>query len=393
LPAEIRERLIELARTKYRGYNHQHLTEELVEKEEMQLSRSSVRRILRKIGMASPKKRRAPKHRSRRERYPQEGMLILIDGSLHDWLEGRGPRLTLIAGIDDATGKVPHARFRFQEDAHGYFLLMRGIVQTCGRPLAVYRDRHGIFERGKSEPQTIAEELAGKQEPTQFGRLLEELEITSIAARSPQAKGRVERLFGTFQDRLVSELRLAGATTIEEANAVLWDYLPRFNQRFAVEAAQPGVAYRPLEGGVTSDDLFCFKYWRTAGADNVVRLGEHRIQLLPSVERASYAKARVEIHERLDGSLAVFHEGQQVGSQRAPAEAPVLRARHKGKAPTQQVAVRPEVETVAAGAVDKWADPRAVHLSTALSTTRRPAANHPWRKPFKQATVTNSLNT
>lgn len=393
LPAEVGERVIELARTKYQGYNHQHLTEELVGQEEMQVSRSSVRRTLGEVGMASPRKRRAPKHRSRRERYAQEGMLMLIDGSLHDWLEGRGPRLTLIAGIDDATGKVPCALFRPQEDAQGYFLLMHGTVRTYGRPLAVYRDRHSIFERGKSERQTIAEELAGKQEPTQFGRLLEELEITSIAARSPQAKGRVERLFGTFQDRLVSELRLAGARTIEEANAVLWGYLPRFNERFAVEAAQSGLAYRPLEEGVTIEEVFCFKYWRTVGADNVVKLGEHRIQLLPSAERASYAKARVEIHERLDGSLAVYHEGRKIGSQSAPAEAPVLRARHKGKAPTQQAAVRQEVDIVAVGGVDKWTGPKAVHLSTPRSTTRRPAANHPWRKPFNQATVTNSLNT
>ena len=392
LPAETRQKVIELARTKYQGYNHQHLTEELVEKEGLQLSRSSVRRILREVGMASPRKRRAPKHRSRRERYPQEGMLMLIDGSRHDWLEGRGPRLTLIAGVDDATGKVPYALFRYQEDAQGYFLLMRGVVETYGRPLAIYRDRHAIFERSKGERETIDEQLAGKREPTQFGRLLEELEITSIAARSPQAKGRAERLFGTFQDRLVSELRSAGASTIEEANAVLCEYLPRFNRRFAVEAAQPGLAYRPLEEGVDLDEVFCFKYWRTVGADNVVRLGEHRIQLLPSAERASYAKARVEIHERLDGSLAIYYQGRKIASQAAPAEAPVLRARHRGQAPRGEGAVD-EQGVVVAGAVDKWAGRRAVHLSTARPEARRPSADHPWRGPFKQARVTNSLNT
>lgn len=292
LPDEVKARVLELARGRYAGCNDQHFSELLEELEKIKVSRPSVRRILRAAGIPSPRKRRAPKHRSRRERMPQEGMLLQIDGSRHDWLEGRGPYLTLIGGVDDATGKVPYAIFREQEDAQGYFLLLEHIVRTLGRPIAVYRDGHGIFERSTRGRLTLAEQLKGKPDPTQFGRLLEELDIRSIPASSPQAKGRVERLWGTFQDRLVAELRLAEVSTLEEANQVLWEFLPRYNARFAVPAAQEGVAYRPLEPGVRIEQLFCFEYERTVAADNTVQLGEHRLQLSAGPHRISYARAR-----------------------------------------------------------------------------------------------------
>ena len=324
----VRERVVELARTTYAGCNQQHLTELFAEREQLVLSRTTLRRILQAGGLTSPRTRRAPKHRSRRERYPQEGQLLQIDASRHDWLEGRGPWLTLIGGIDDATGKVPQALFREAEDAHGYFHLLQEILRTYGRPLALYHDRHGIFERSlREQPETLAEQLAGERLPTQFGRLLQELEIGSIPARSPQAKGRIERLWGTFQDRLVSELRLAGASSLAEANAHLGEFLPRFNARFAVPPAVEGVAYRPLPEGLTLERVCCFKYLRTVAADNTVRLGEHCLQLLPGPDRLSYARLAVEVHERLDGSLAVYHQDQCLATRPAPAEAPVLRAR------------------------------------------------------------------
>ena len=196
-----------------------------------------------------------------------------------------------------------------------------------GRPLAVYRDRHGIFERSTKEPDTVAEQLAGKREPTQFGRLLEELEITAITARSPQAKGRIERLWGTFQDRLVAELFLAEATTIDQANAVLTSFLPRFNARFSVFPQLCGTAYRPLAAGTIAAEPFCFKYLATVGNDNTLRFAGQPLQLLPGPEGRSYAKATVTVHERLDGSVAVFHAGRCLTATAAPPEAPTLRAR------------------------------------------------------------------
>jgi transposase len=149
LDESLKKWVSELAQSTYAGCNNQHFTELLAEWEGIILSRSSVRRILLEVGIRSPRRRRAPKHRSRRERYPQEGMLLQTDGSRDDWLEGRGPYLTLIGAIDDATGKVPHGLFREQEDAQGYILLLRQIVASQGIPEALYHDAHGIFERSK----------------------------------------------------------------------------------------------------------------------------------------------------------------------------------------------------------------------------------------------------
>jgi len=368
----LRRRVSELAESTYAGCNNQHTTELLAEREGITLSRSSVRRILLGAGIRSPRKRRAPKHRSRRERYHKEGMLLQIDGSRHDWLEGRGPYLTLIGAIDDATGKVPYALFREQEDAQGYFLMLRQIVDSCGIPMALYHDGHGIFERSRGEPVSLEEQLEGRRKPTQFGRLMEELGITSILSRSPQARGRIERLWGTFQDRLTSELRLAGASTLDEANRVLWGFLPRYSQRFAVPAAQPGSAYLKPGEGLIPEEVFCFKYRRTVGPDNVVRFGEHRLQIVPANGRASYARARVEVHERMDGSLAVYYKGHCLATKPAPSEAPLLRARN--------------IERVIPGMADS--DELAVPIIAVKKTSQpkapwKPGPDHPWRRPFK----------
>jgi hypothetical protein len=174
-------------------------------------------------------------------------MLIQIDGSNHQWLGTKAPWLTLIAGIDDATGTVVAACFREQEDTAGYLHLLRQLVEQWGRPQALYHDRHSIFVRSAKDPDTVAEQLAGKRQPTQFGRAMQHLGIASVTARSPQAKGRIERLFGTLQDRLLVELRLAGVHTLEQANRFLHTFLPRFNARFGVPAADPAPAWRALE--------------------------------------------------------------------------------------------------------------------------------------------------
>ena len=286
---DTQHRVRELAEGRYAGFNHTHLTEMLAEREGIALSRSTVRRVLLADGGRSPRRRRASKRYSRRERYPQEGMLLQIDGSRHDWLEGRGPYLTLVGAVDDATGKVSFALFREQEDAHGYLLMLREIIDHHGVPLALYSDRHGIFQRSPKEPESLDEQLRGRRDPTQFGRALEELDIRLIMAHTPQAKGRVERAWGTFQDRLVSELRLAGVTTIEQANQLLWDFIPRYNERFAVAPAQPGSAYRPLPAGVSLDETLCFKYLRTVANDNTVQFDSAAIQLLSDDHRARRA--------------------------------------------------------------------------------------------------------
>ena len=188
------QKVMELAEGAYAGLNHTHLTEMLAEREDVHLSRSTVRRVLLAGGLRSPRRRRASRRYSRRERYPQEGMLLQIDGSRHDWLQGRGPYLTLVGAVDDATGTVPFALFRQQEDAHGYMLMLKDIIDHHGVPLALYSDRHGIFQRSPKEPESLEEQLRGRRDPTQFGRALEELGIRLILAHTPQAKGRIERV-------------------------------------------------------------------------------------------------------------------------------------------------------------------------------------------------------
>ena len=327
LDITIREQVIELAKDKYKGFNQQHFSEKLDEKERIPLSRSTVRRILLKEGIASPRKRRAPKHRSRRERYPMSGMMLQTDGSPHDWLEGRGPALCLIGAIDDATNEVPYAFFQPQENTAGYIRMLEAITVSHGTPLALYHDQHSIFEVNKGKEPTLEEQLAGKRPQTQLSRILDELGINSIAANSPEAKGRVERLWRTFQDRLVSELRLAGASTEKEANEVLREFLPDYNHRFIVQAKEPGSAYRQLKPGFKPEEVFCYKYTCVVGLDNVVRLQNHRLQILPSPQRQSYARCRVEVQARLDNTLVVFYEGQALKTRPAPLEATKLRTK------------------------------------------------------------------
>jgi hypothetical protein len=262
--------------------------------------------------------------------------------------------MSLIGAIDDATGKVPHALFREQEDSHGYFLLMKGIVSRHGIPLAVYHDRHSIFEVSpdEREHQSVQEQLSGKPMLTQFGRLMAELGITPISARSPQAKGRIERLWLTFQDRLVSELRLAEVSTMEEANHFLEGFLYRFNARFAVPPQQPGSAYRSAEG-LNTEALFCFKYDRVVGSDNVVRFSGRRLQILPSLDRLSYARCAVQVHEQPDGTLKVYYQGRYLDTCPAPPEANKAR------------------QLVSANA--RTAPPGPKSLT-------KPAPDHPWRR-------------
>ena len=232
--------VVRLASTKYSGTNHSHLTELLRERECINLSRPTVRRILVKAGIGSPRSRRSQQHRVRRQRMPQEGMLVQIDGSHHRWLGEEQPRFALLLTVDDATGTVPAAMFCQEEDTPSYFLLMNRLIRRHGIPLAIYSDRHPVFKFTGD----IDRYPAG---PTQFARAMEELGIRMIFARSPQAKGRVERAAATFQDRLVTELRLAGAATITEADELLNSFLPRFNEKFGVQAEQhPFVAYRRL---------------------------------------------------------------------------------------------------------------------------------------------------
>ena len=324
-PKNIQQQVVALAVDRYERINHTHLSELLAEREGLMLSRPTVRRILVRAGLSSPRHRRPPQHRSRRQRMPQEGMLLQLDGSHHLWLEDRGSWLTLLLAVDDATGTAPYALFQEQEDTRGYLSLLQGIIERRGVPLAVYTDGHAVFQprRNPSDLSPVSQ----KESSTQWGRALRELGITQILAHSPEAKGRVERANGTFQDRLVAELRLAGACTLAEANRVLTEFLTRFNQRFGVSAAQPESAYRPVDQELDLGSVLCIKELRRVVKDNTVQYHGRSLQLFPTMERPSYAGARVEVQERLDGRLLVRHREQILTPQEAPPLATELRDR------------------------------------------------------------------
>ena len=323
-PAAICEHVASLRRGKYTGFNDQHFTEKLNEVEGVALSRSSVRRILRGEGIEAVRGRRPQKHRRRRDRRPQAGQMILWDGSRHDWLEGRGPRLCLMAAIDDATGELlPGAHFVDQECTVGYLRVLRDIIKLKGVPLSAYMDRHGSLKRN-DKGWSLEEQLAGRREPTQVKRALDDLGIQVLYALSPQAKGRVERLWGVLQDRLVSELRLAKAKTATHANEVLDAYRADHNARFAITPQDAHQAWRPCPDQETADALCGLQYIRVVANNNTVRVGKRTIDVPRNTRgRATYAKAYVTVRHLLDGRWKVFHGGQLIAEAKgaAPTEA------------------------------------------------------------------------
>ena len=307
-------RVVELARKKYTGFNDHHLTEKLVEVEKLDVGRSTVSRWLRVAGIGPVQKRRPRRHRRRRDRKAQAGVMIQWDGSIHDWLEARGPWLTLVGAIDDATGEfLPGATFAEQECTSAYMHVLRGVLREKGCPWSCYGDRHGIFRRN-DDHWTMAEELRGVQDPTQLGRVLDGLGIERIDALSPQAKGRVERMWRTHQDRLVSELRLAKASSLEEANVVLARYRRDHNRRFVVAAAIVEPAWRKVAPTLDLDRIVSFRYEATVRNDNTIKLDGILIDIPPGPGGRSYAQARVEVRQLLDGRWRVYLHDQRIAT-------------------------------------------------------------------------------
>jgi len=305
------KRIVELAKGKYKDFNDHHLTEKLEEQEEIKLSREKLRQLLRAHGIASPKKRRGIKHRSRRERRAAEGMMLQVDGSPHDWLQGRGPAMCLIGAIDDATGKVMGAFFAQAESSWGYFRLFSDIFRQHGLPQSIYADRHSVFWTDR-EP-TLEEQLINKKPTTEVGRGLEQLGVTLILAHSPQAKGRIERLWNTFQDRLVSELRLAKAKTMQQAQAVLDRHLPVHNRKFSKPALNTQPTWRKVSVQRIEQAL-CFKQQRTVAKDNTISLEGTVLQIPKTSPFGSHANKRVDVHVLLDGAVEFFYKTKKIAS-------------------------------------------------------------------------------
>jgi transposase len=309
LPPEFRQMIQALARDTYAGLNFQHFTEKLGEVEGIQVSPRSVHRICREADITPPRpQKRRSVHRRRRPRCARAGELLQLDGSPHDWLEGRGPRLTLITHIDDATS-FKWASFREGEDLEGYMRVFQTVVEERGIPGAIYSDRTVIVAGAsrRFKPHQDRPDI-----PSQFRRALDELGVAVILANSPQAKGRVERSHGVDQDRLVSELRLAGAGTLEQANTVLVKHLQDVNRRFGVPPKDPTPAWRPRPS-TDLREIFCLKEQRVVAKDNTVRVFGDIIDIPPGPHRRSYADTRVLVHRRYDRTVGIFLDGVRIG--------------------------------------------------------------------------------
>jgi hypothetical protein len=333
LPAAVQQRILTLARGPYAGLNTTHLTEKLQADQGLPVSRATVHRLLRAAGVARPRHRRPPRHRARRPRKAQAGLLVLWDGSPHAWLEARGPQCCLVGAMDDATGALlPGAVFAPAEDTVSYLRLLRSLVGTCGIPVALYMDRHGIFRRTDTA-WTVAEELQGHQDPTQVGRALAALGIEAIYALSPQAKGRIERLWNTLQDRLVAELRLAGISTLAAATAFLPSFTGAFNTRFARPAADTVPAWRPVPRGLDLARVCSLYTEATVLNDHTVRTPGRVLQIPPGPGGRGYAQARVEVRQLLDGTWRIYHRDRLLTTQPAVSGPPPQSLRRRRSAP------------------------------------------------------------
>jgi len=342
-PEELREQILAWVEDRYAGFNDTHLVEILAEREGIAVGRETLRGILRAGGHPPKRKRRPKKHHRRRERSATKGLMVLWDGSPHRWLGQDQPPITLMAAVDDADGELLAAFFLPQETSEGYLRLLRAVLLRRGVPVSIYQDRHSALRRN-DDSWSLEEQLAGRQRPTQVGQALEDLAIQPIFALSPQAKGRVERLFGVLQDRLLAEMQLDGITTLEQANEYLKNWIRRYNRRFQKQPKSDRSSYRSPTG-LGLHKILAFRYQATVLNDNTVRLGGLILDIPPGPNRRSYAKAKVEVRQHLDGAwTAYFHDERIARAPASPLAEPVryIRSRPSGrraKAPRQELFV------------------------------------------------------
>jgi hypothetical protein len=301
IPETVKAKGLTLYAQRYGDFGPTLAAEKLAECHGITLSAETMRGWLRDTGIDHFTRRKRP-HRAWRERKPHVGELVQLDGSHHDWFEGRGPRCVLMAYIDDASSRV-YARFYAYEGTIPAMDSFHRYIRQYGIPLALYADKHSTYH--SPAPPTVEEQLVGVTPTSQFGRALGELGVELIPAHSPQAKGRVERLFHTFQDRVIKEMRLAAVSTLEAANQFLAGYLPIYNQRFAVQPARPADLHRPRPTRRELDRTLCIKTTRGLRRDWTVAHHGHLYQVQTNV-RAT----QVLVEEHVDGTLRITHQGR-----------------------------------------------------------------------------------
>ena len=345
LPLKLKKRIVRLYQKTYTDFGPTLFTEKLEEREGIVISRETARAWLMEEGVWK-KHRRRKEHRQWRERKDRYGEMVQMDGSHHDWFEGRGPVCTFMGYIDDATGRV-YGRFYGYEGTIPAMDSFGRYIKKYGLPMSVYLDKHTTY-KSPAQP-TLEDELNGTEPLSEFGRALGELSVELIHANSPQAKGRIERLFNTLQDRLVKEMRLERISTLEEANAFLVSYLPRYNRRFAVPPKKKENLHRSPEG-LDLEAVLCMKTERTLRNDNTI---QHERKLYQIEDRLRTKKVMVE--ERIDGAMRITSKGVSV------------RFHQIVQRPMKQQKERPLVTR---------------------STAHTPPADHPWRRrPNKRPTT------
>jgi len=339
LPTTLRQKILSLSAQPYGRFNDTHFAEQLAAIEQIPVSRETVRKLRRAAGIAPKRPRRAKRHFKRRARKPQEGVMLLWDGSPHPWFGPDQDPCCLMAAIDDATGKLLEAFLLPTECSWGYLSLLSRIVATYGLPGSIYQDQHSCLKRNDSH-WSLEEQLAGQQDPTQVGAVLAELGIQPLFALTPQAKGRVERLFGVLQDRLVAELDLHGIRSLPPANDFLQSYfIADYNRRFARPAAETTSAWRKAPAASQLQPIISFRYPAVVANDNCLRLQGEIIDIPPAPGGRSYAHARVEARQLLDGSYQVFYQGRLIAkTDPKPIREPIYtKARRKYTTQTQLV--------------------------------------------------------
>jgi len=300
---KIKDKAVTLCRDRYKEFGPTHASEKLLTVHKIKVSDETLRRWFKEEHIPYKSRAKRP-HRKWRERKAHRGEMVQMDGSHHDWFEGRGPRCVLMGYVDDATGRV-YARFY---DYEGTLPAMDGFkryIRLYGLPQSVYLDRHSTYK--STAKQTVEEELNDIRPMSHFEESLEELCVEVIHAYSPQAKGRIERLFGTFQDRVVKEMRLAGVTNITEGNTFLDGYLPEYNRKFAQEAAQKADFHRPVVNKRALDTILAIKTDRLLRNDFTVAHDKKLYQI-----KSNIRAKKVTVEERTDGTMRMIHNGQRL---------------------------------------------------------------------------------
>lgn len=343
-PKDLEEKIIMLLRSRYYDFGPTFAAEKISEDLRRKISKEKIRQIQIREGLWRAKKQKEKKYHPRRARKSRRGELIQVDGSEHDWLEGRGPRMSLIVFIDDATSKIAIGEFVEGETTKNYMKLTKEYIEENGLPQGIYSDKHSIFRQNQKEGHL-------KGDLTQYGAALKELGIELICAHSPQAKGRVERSFGTHQDRLVKEMRLAGIRTLEEANKFLKGYLKKHNQKFAVEPCVEENGHQENKGDL--DRAFTIKEKRTLSKGLSFQYKNTFYQLKDPKNTNRLQNQKIEILETLDGKLRVETTKGEV--------------------------LEVEAYSQYTGRVQKTLDTKELGSLWPTKKRRKPGKRHPWR--------------